>query len=258
MSWLAVLAAVVAGGALGVCSIQAVIRLSQGRQRLAGGVGRLVLVPAIGITNSIAGAGDPAGPARQRLAGFLLGVLCGMLVLAYRGYAGSQRQHASLRQVLGFSRLLELIRSSDAPLDSALNQARDILNASRITLRLTDGEARALSVDGEGRVSVPPDLEPDDPLAARVLGSRSGRAVQRAEGRGGAGRPRRAGDHRGAAALRSERARVPRVLRPAELDVPVHVGGRAGRGQPGDPAHGGRSRIRTWWLGCGMRPTTTG
>jgi diguanylate cyclase (GGDEF)-like protein len=174
LSWLAVLAAVVTGGALGVCSIQAVIRLSQGPQRLAGEVGRLVLVPAIGITNSIAALVILLVLHASVWAGFLLGLLCGMLVLAYRGYAGSQRQHASLRQVLGFSRLLELIRSSDAPLDSALNQARDILNASRITLRITDGEARALSVDGEGRVSVPPDLEPDDPLAARVLGSRSG------------------------------------------------------------------------------------
>jgi len=110
MSWLAVLAAVVAGGALGVCSIQAVIRLSQGRQRLAGGVGRLVLVPAIGITNSIAALVILLVLHANVWAGFLLGVLCGMLVLAYRGYAGSQRQHASLRQVLGFSRLIELIR----------------------------------------------------------------------------------------------------------------------------------------------------
>jgi diguanylate cyclase (GGDEF)-like protein len=174
LSWLAVLAAVLAGSALALSSIQVAIRLSQGPQRLTGAVGRLALAPAIGVTNGVAALTIVLVLHSSGWASLLLAVLCGMFFLAYRGYARSQRQHASLRQVLGFSRLLELTRSSEAPLDAALNQARDILNASRLTLRLTADRASALSVDGDGRVTIAPDLGADDPVAARAMGSRSG------------------------------------------------------------------------------------
>ncbi len=174
LAWLAVLAAVVAGSAVAVCSIQLAIRLAQGPQKLDGMLGRLALAPAIAISNGVAGLIILLVLEVSGWASLLLAVLCGMLFLAYRGYARSQRQHASLRQVLAFSRMLELTRSSDAPLDAALNQARDIMNASRITLRLTGSPGRDLTVDGEGRVTVPPALDPEDPLAARMAISRSG------------------------------------------------------------------------------------
>jgi diguanylate cyclase (GGDEF)-like protein len=107
-------------------------------------------------------------------AAVLLAVLCAVLLVAYRGYAKSYRQHASLRRVYAFSRLLELVRSADAPLDAALNEARDVLNASRITLRLVGENPLSLSVDGDGHVSTPPDLDEDDPVATRARNSRSG------------------------------------------------------------------------------------
>ena len=157
----------------------------------------------------------------SRWAAVLLAVLCGVLLLAYRAYARSYRQHASLRRVYAFSRLLELTRSSDAPLDAALNEARDVLNASPITLRLVGERPLSLSVDGDGRASTPPALEPDDPIAARARGSRSGvlltgRKAEAALAARGAREiiavPLRSG---------SERARPPRVLRPAELACPA-------------------------------------
>jgi diguanylate cyclase (GGDEF)-like protein len=181
-SWLAALLAVLAVSALSVVSIQGAIRLAQGPQPLA--LARLAVAPSIGIANGIAAVVILLVLEASGWAAALLGVLCGLLLLAYRGYAKSHRQHASLRRVYAFSRLLELVRSADAPLDAALDEARDVLNASRITLRLVGDNRLSLSVDGAGRASTPDDLDPDDPIATRARNSRSGvlLAGKRAEG----------------------------------------------------------------------------
>ena len=173
-SWLAALLAVVATSAMAVLSIQAVIRLAQGPQRLSDTLPEVALAPAIGIVNGIAGLVILLVLHASGWASLLIAVLCAMLVLAYRSYARSHRQHANLRKVYAFSRLLELTRSSDAPLDAALNEARDVLNASRLTLRLFGEHPLSLSVDGDGHVSTPPDLDPDDPILTRARNSRSG------------------------------------------------------------------------------------
>jgi diguanylate cyclase (GGDEF)-like protein len=173
-SWLAVLAAVVSMTVLSTGAIQTVIRLLQGPQPLAAAAPQFVLSLAIAVANGIAALIILLVLQASGWAAILLVVLCGLLVLAYRGFARSYRQHASLRRVYAFSRLLELTRSADAPLDAALNDARDVLNASRITLRLTGETPIAISVDGDGHASTPSDLDPEDPIAARTRGSRSG------------------------------------------------------------------------------------
>jgi len=174
LSWVAALVAVVATSALAVLSILAVIRLAQGPAGLAGAPQRLALAPATGIVNGMAALVILLVLQASGWASLLLAVLCGMLVVAYRRYAKAYRQHASLRRVYGFSRLLELTRSSEAPLDTALNEARDVLNASTITLRLIGEQPLSIMVDGDGRASTPPPLAPDDAIAARARGSRSG------------------------------------------------------------------------------------
>ena len=173
-AWLAVLLAILAVTALSTSSIQAVIRVRQGPQALSSMLPQLVLSPSIAIANGIAALVILLVLRASGWAALLLAVLCGMLVLAYRAYSRSFRQHADLRKVYAFSRLLELTRSSDAPLDAALNEARDVLNASRLTLRLVGEKPLSLSVDGDGTVSTPADLDADDPIAARARNSRSG------------------------------------------------------------------------------------
>ena len=49
-----------------------------------------------------------------------------------------------------------------------------MLNASTITLRLIGEQPLSIMVDGDGRASTPPPLAPDDAIAARARGSRSG------------------------------------------------------------------------------------
>jgi diguanylate cyclase (GGDEF)-like protein len=173
-SWLAAVAALAAVLGLTVAVMQAVITLTDGPQPLAK-VGMSAMLSAL--IAALNGAFALVVLMVLRISpwsGLVLAVLCAVLVLAYRTYARSFRQHANLRRVYGFSRLLELARSSDAPLDTALNEARDVLNASKITLRLIGNEPLAITVDGDGRVSTPPDLDPDDPIASRARGSRSG------------------------------------------------------------------------------------
>ena len=173
-SWLAVLAAIAAVTVLSIVSIQAVIRLAQGPQPLTGNLVELVLSPAIAVTTGIAGVAVLLVVRASGWAGLLLAVLGAMLFLAYRGYQKSYRQHASLRRVYAFSRLLERARSADAPLDAALNEARDVLNASRVTMRLVGANPVSVTVDGDGHVTTPPDLDPDDLIATRARGNRSG------------------------------------------------------------------------------------
>jgi len=173
-SWLAAVAALVAVLALTVTAMQGVILLTEGPQPWAK-VGLNAMLSAL----IVALNGAVALVVVMVLhispwSGLVLAVLCAVLLLAYRAYARSFRQHASLRRVYGFSRLLELTRSSEAPLDTALNEARDVLNASTITLRLVGERPLSIMVDGDGRASTPPPLEPDDPIATRARGSRSG------------------------------------------------------------------------------------
>jgi diguanylate cyclase (GGDEF)-like protein len=172
VSWLAVLAAIVAVTLLSILSIQAAIWLTQDRQRPSVVLSRLLLSPVITVANGTAALIILLVLRAEGWAGVLLALICAVMVLAYRGYARSHRQHASLKRVYAFSRLLERVRSMDAPLEAALNEARDVLNASRVTLRLRDGTA--LTVDGDGRVSMPSPLDQGDSLAARTAMSRSG------------------------------------------------------------------------------------
>ena len=171
-AWLAVLAAVLAVTALAIASIQAAIRLTQGPQRPSGVLSELLLSPVIGIANGTAALIFLLVLRSGPWASLLLVLIGALLMLAYRGYARSHRQHASLKRVYAFSRLLERVRSMDAPLEVALNEARDVLNATRVTLRLRDGTA--LTVDSDGRVSNPLPLDDRDPLNARTTMSRSG------------------------------------------------------------------------------------
>ena len=173
-SWLAAVAALFAVLALTVTAMQGVILLTEGPQPWAK-VGLNAMLSAL----IVALNGAVALVVVMVLhispwSGLVLAVLCAVLLLAYRAYARSFRQHASLRRVYGFSRLLELTRSSEAPLDTALNEARDVLNASTITLRLVGERPLSIMVDGDGRASTPPPLEPDDPISTRARGSRSG------------------------------------------------------------------------------------
>ncbi|HEX7992795.1 MAG TPA: hypothetical protein VF506_02680, partial [Streptosporangiaceae bacterium] len=173
-SWLAAVAALAAVLALTVTAMQAVILLTEGPQPRAK-VGLNVMLSALIVAlNGAVGLVVVMVLHISPWSGLVLAVLCGVLVLAYRAYARSFRQHANLRRVYRFSRLLELTRSSEAPLDTALNEARDVLNASTITLRLVGDRPLSIMVDGDGRSSTPPPLEPDDPIAVRARGSRSG------------------------------------------------------------------------------------
>jgi diguanylate cyclase (GGDEF)-like protein len=173
-SWLAAVAALFAVLALTVTAMQGVILLTEGPQPWAK-VGLNAMLSAL----IVALNGAVALVVVMVLhispwSGLVLAVLCAVLLVAYRAYARSFRQHASLRRVYGFSRLLELTRSSEAPLDTALNEARDVLNASTITMRLIGERPLSIMVDGDGRASTPPPLEPDDPISTRARGSRSG------------------------------------------------------------------------------------
>ena len=173
-SWLAAVAALAAVLALTVTAMQAVILLTEGPQPWAK-VGLNAMLSALIVAlNGAVGLVVVMVLHISPWSGLVLAVLCGVLVLAYRAYARSFRQHANLRRVYRFSRLLELTRSSEAPLDTALNEARDVLNASTITLRLVGDRPLSIMVDGDGRSSTPPPLEPDDPIAVRARGSRSG------------------------------------------------------------------------------------
>ena len=173
-SWLAVLAAVGAVTGMSIVTVQLVILFTEGPQSRVRIVRHVLLSAAIAALNSTVALVILIVLDVDGRAGVLLAVLCAVLLLAYRGYARSYRQHASLRRVYAFSRLLELVRSADAPLDAALNEARDVLNSSRITLRLVGDNRLSLSVDGDGRSSTPPDLPEDDPVATRARNSRSG------------------------------------------------------------------------------------
>jgi diguanylate cyclase (GGDEF)-like protein len=176
-SWLAVLAAVLAFTVLSTVVIQLVILFAQDPQRREAIVGQAILSALIAISNTVVALVILIVLGVDGRAAALLALLCAVIVLAYRGYAKSYRQHASLRRVYAFSRLLERVRSMDAPLEVALNEARDVLNASRVTLRLRDESGISLSVDGDGRVTVPPELDEADPLATRTAMSRSGYLV---------------------------------------------------------------------------------
>ncbi|HEU4347585.1 MAG TPA: bifunctional diguanylate cyclase/phosphodiesterase [Actinoplanes sp.] len=172
VSWLAVLAAIVAVTALSIASIQAAIWLTQGPQRPSVVFSELLLSPVIAVANGTAALIILLVLRAGAWASLLLVLICAIIVLAYRGYARSYRQHASLRRMYAFSRLLERVRATDAPVEAALNEARDVLNASRVSLWLRDGTA--LTVDGDGRAVQPPPLGEGDPLVARALSSRSG------------------------------------------------------------------------------------
>jgi diguanylate cyclase (GGDEF)-like protein len=176
-SWLAVGVALAAVTALSIASIQAVIALTQGPQTLRTIGPQALLSSLIAMVNGALGLVILLVVSVNGWAGVLLTAICGVLLLAYRGYAKSYRQHASLKRVYAFSRLLERVRSMDAPLEVALNEARDVLNASRVTLRLRDESGVSLTVDGDGRATVPAELDEADPLTARTAMSRSGYLV---------------------------------------------------------------------------------
>jgi len=173
-SWLAVLGAVAVVTALSIISMQIVLYLTDGRQSVARITAHVLVSSLIAALNSAVALVILIVVGVDGRAAALLAVVCTVIVLAYRGYARSYRQHASLKRVYAFSRLLERVRSADAPLEAALNEARDVLNASRITMRLVDHPALSLTVDGDGRASTPPDLDQADQLTARALISRSG------------------------------------------------------------------------------------
>ncbi len=169
----------------------------------------------------------------------VLAVLCGVLLLAYRGYAQlvpAARQPAPGLRVQPAAGADPLVggpaghrpqrgqgraqRAARSPCGwSASGRCRSSWTA-------TGGVDPAAA--GAGRPGRGPG--PRQPVGCPAL---------RPQGGGRPGRPRCPGDHRRPAALRSGRARASRVLRSAELDVPVHRRGRAGRGHPGDPADGG-------------------
>ena len=173
-SWLAVGVLVLALNAMSTLSIQAVIWMTQGRPDLPKVAAQSVVGALVAVLNGTTALVILITLDSDGRAAILLSIPCLVLLLAYRGYARAYRQHASLRRVYAFSRVLERVRATDAPLEAALNEARDILNASRITLRLSAESASSLTVDGDGQVSVPPDLDPADPLTVRALSSRSG------------------------------------------------------------------------------------
>ena len=238
-SWLPVFAVVVTLTCLSTVSIQIVIWLAQGRPDWPKVGAQVLLATLIALLNGAAALIILISLAADGRAAVLLTVLCASLLLAYRGYARSYRQHANLRRVYAFSRLLELTRSSEAPLDAALNEARDVLNASRLTLRLVGDHPLALSVDGDGHTSTPDELGPDDPIVTRARNSRSGVLLtgKKAEA---------------ALALRSAREIIAVPLRsgPNALGhlefadrqsspVPLHRRGRPGRRQPRHPADRG-------------------
>ena len=173
-SWLAALAAVGVLTLLSLASLQVVLWSTDGRQDPAKVAVHSLLSAAIATLNTTVALVLLIVLEVDLRAAGLIAILLAVLVMAYRSYARSYRQHASLRRVYAFSRLLELVRSADAPLDAALNEARDVLNASRITLRLVGETAVSLSVDGDGRSTTPDALDPDDLIATRARGSRSG------------------------------------------------------------------------------------
>ena len=173
-AWLGAAAAMAVVTVLSTVSIQAVIALTQGMPSWSRMLGQGALSLSIALLNTGIALVILIVLEADGRAAVLLAVVCAILLLAYRGYARSYRQHASLKRVYAFSRLLERVRSSDAPLEAALNEARDALNASKITMRLVNDPALSLTVDGDGRPSAPPDLAEGDQLATRALSSRSG------------------------------------------------------------------------------------
>jgi diguanylate cyclase (GGDEF)-like protein len=173
-AWLAAAAAIVVVTVMSIASVQVVIALTQGPPSWERILAHCALSLLIALLNTTIALIVLIVLKAEPRAAALLVLLCGIFLLAYRGYARSYRQHASLRRVYAFSRLLERVRSMDAPLESALNEARDILNASTVTLRLLGESPIALRVDGDGRLSVPPDLEEGDRVAVRAMTSRSG------------------------------------------------------------------------------------
>ena len=239
-SWLPVLVVVVALTVLSTVSIQLVVRLTQGRPDWSKVGAQCPAGDADRPAQRRDRAGHPDQPGRGRPgrgpAGGAVRLPAGRLPRHTRGPTGSTPTSAGSTASAG---CWSSPGPRTRPLNAALEEARDVLNASWLTLRLTGENPVSLSVDGDGHASTPPEPR------ARRPGRRPGpqqpfrRAADRPQGRGRAGHPRRPGDHRGAAAVRAERAGPPGVRRPAELDVPLHRRGRAGRRQPGHPADRG-------------------
>ena len=88
LSWLAVLAAIGAVTALSIASIQAAIRLTQGPQRPSVVLSELLLSPVIAVANGTAALIILLVLRADGWASVLLALLCAVIVLAYRGYAG--------------------------------------------------------------------------------------------------------------------------------------------------------------------------
>ncbi len=71
-------------------------------------------------------------------AGWLLVVVAGVILLAYRGYAGLGERHANLERLYTFSRAVEDIRDSGDASQSLLTHTRDLLRAAGAEVVLRD------------------------------------------------------------------------------------------------------------------------
>jgi len=90
-------------------------------------------------------------------AGWLLVLVAGVILLAYRGYAGLGERHANLERLYTFSRAVEEIRDSSDASQSLLGHTRDLLRAAgaEVVLRDESGDGSFLRMwlGDDGRVS---------------------------------------------------------------------------------------------------------
>jgi len=157
-TWVAALAAALAAeGVAGVASLAA-----QSDARGPGSRWR-ALSWAIAVTALVAGFEGTLGllavvtlEADVR-AGWLLGVVAAVVLLAYRGYGGLGERHANLERLYTFSRAVEDIRDASDATQALLLHTRDLLQAAgaEVALRDESGDGSFLRVwlDDDGSIS---------------------------------------------------------------------------------------------------------
>ena len=90
-------------------------------------------------------------------AGWLLGLVAGVILLAYRGYAGLGERHANLERLYTFSRAVEEIRDASDATAALLAHTRDLLRAAGAEVAILDeggdGSYVRMWLDDDGSVS---------------------------------------------------------------------------------------------------------
>lgn len=126
VSWVVALVAIVAADAVSIAAVTLAIKWHGGptdtRRLLLTNIVTVITNTSLALAAALLITTEPA-------AVVLLSAMCGLIVMAYRGYTSLSQRHQSLELLYDFTRLVNGVQRPDAVLGSMLAKSRELLRA---------------------------------------------------------------------------------------------------------------------------------